>query len=277
MQNPAHRRLASLMLQYARRPGSVIHTSIPMSAPAATNRASAPRLQGWGGVAQGDCERSRSRSRRQSPPPETRPRRHDRAVERPDRQHRVRMTRCLASSRTIPTAPRLATRTAASNAPRRRSGAESGTAPTAGAASGVPVRAPPQSAPPGAADPACAPGRRRRSASPCSPPCAASRALATLKAFPRREPLPRTSATSSLSPSAAGPWCRSFSRGRSSGNRSFILHSSQLSAFSHQLSAPSAFSHQPCAAVHPADRRSVSTHSESVPIRGDSIGRQASA
>ncbi len=42
-------------------------------------------------------------------------------------------------------------------------------------------------------------------ASPCSPPCAASSALATLSALPRREPLPMTSATSSLSPSAAAP------------------------------------------------------------------------
>ena len=42
-------------------------------------------------------------------------------------------------------------------------------------------------------------------------------------ASPRREPLPSTSATSSLSPSAAAPCRSSFSRGRSSGDRSFIV------------------------------------------------------
>ena len=42
-------------------------------------------------------------------------------------------------------------------------------------------------------------------ASPWSPPCAASSALATVIALPRRDPLPITSATNSLSPSAAAP------------------------------------------------------------------------
>src|SRR5205807_5231258 len=60
--------------------------------------------------------------------------------------------------------------------------------------------------------------------SPCSPPCAASSAFAIVSASPPREPWPITSATSSLSPSAAAPWLRSFSRGRSSGDRFFILH-----------------------------------------------------
>ena len=68
--------------------------------------------------------------------------------------------------------------------------------------------------------------RRRCSASDRAarrgPPAARWRPPARSRAG---EPLPSTSATSSLSPSADAPWCRSFSRGRSSGDRSFIVSS----------------------------------------------------
>ncbi len=46
-----------------------------------------------------------------------------------------------------------------------------------------------------------------------------------------RNPLPSTSATSSLSPSAVGPWRSSFSRGRSSGDRSFIVLQRERNAY----------------------------------------------
>src|SRR4029079_11588717 len=60
-------------------------------------------------------------------------------------------------------------------------------------------------------------------ASPWMPPQAASSALAIASAPLARVPLPSTSATSSLSPSADAPWRSSFSRGRSPGDRSFIV------------------------------------------------------
>src|SRR5690606_17977147 len=61
---------------------------------------------------------------------------------------------------------------------------------------------------------------------PCRPPHRASTAFAAVSALLPRHPLPTTSASSSLSPSARCPCRSSFSRGRSSGDRSFIvLHS----------------------------------------------------
>ena len=60
-------------------------------------------------------------------------------------------------------------------------------------------------------------------ASPCNPPRARNTSLANPNASRRLRPLPSTSATSSLSPSAAAPRRRNFSRGRSSGDRSFIV------------------------------------------------------
>src|SRR5207253_3952274 len=63
--------------------------------------------------------------------------------------------------------------------------------------------------------------------------------FATINALVRRQPLPRTSATSSLSPSADGPWRSSFSRGRSLIESSFITISvsSQQSAVGSRQSA----------------------------------------
>src|SRR5688572_5406 len=58
--------------------------------------------------------------------------------------------------------------------------------------------------------------------SPCRPPTVSSRRLARSSASLPREPLPSTSASSSLSPSAAALMRASFSRGRSCGATSFI-------------------------------------------------------
>ena len=57
---------------------------------------------------------------------------------------------------------------------------------------------------------------------PCRPPACSSSRLATRARRTSRDPLPSTSASSSLSPSAAAPRRSSFSRGRSCGATSFI-------------------------------------------------------
>ena len=56
---------------------------------------------------------------------------------------------------------------------------------------------------------------------PCSPPVVSRMSLASARALPRREPLPTTIATSSLSPRPAAPSRSSFSRGRSCSGQGF--------------------------------------------------------
>ena len=60
-------------------------------------------------------------------------------------------------------------------------------------------------------------------ARPRTPPARASSAFASVRASARDVPCPITRATSSLSPRAAAPTRASFSRGRSSGARCFML------------------------------------------------------
>ncbi len=57
---------------------------------------------------------------------------------------------------------------------------------------------------------------------PCSPPVVSRMSLASARALTRRDPLPTTMATSSLSPSPAAPRRSSFSRGRSCTDSVFI-------------------------------------------------------
>jgi len=77
------------------------------------------------------------------------------------------------------------------------------------------------------------PGMRRRSAAaarvrPCSPPHWSSTIFDTFSTSCARDPLPSTSARSSLSPSADAPSRSSFSRGRSCGATSFIVYTRTL-------------------------------------------------
>ena len=165
-----------------------------------------------------DCGTPRSPPRRRAPPRETR-----RAAARsvlfsvPTASTAVRSTRCLrVEQHDAELLDRRATRTRGS----RYAAASRGVAKLQPRARRVRQRPPaqlergddlrrPRAA--DAGDPREIVAACER-ASPCSPPRAASSSLATLSASPRREPLPSTSATSSLSPSAAGAVTRAASR-----------------------------------------------------------------
>ena len=133
-----------------------------------------------------------------------------RRVQRPDRDDRRPEYACFVSSNTIPNCSTARPPNAGIRGTRRsraaRAAAPGGAAPASAFAG--PVRAPPAPARPsrGCVTDGCAARDRRPSiaTSPCNPPPEQSNLLATAEriAAIARHPLPSTSATSSLSPSA---------------------------------------------------------------------------